>query len=675
MSRNLTHDLAYMTYVTETKWGRENSYVRDHGFHMGILEGFTFPDETIEYTKYRVPRNINFMPFDIQNSDDPSQQVKPGGIANKEPVTIVNLKFFAATLPTSDWNGAAYTRVTTSGTSSVAKGAIVTFTDTTTTLDSKKFVVLQVDSPTQFRINNTTSHDEIDNVSLEMSPAPKIIRSYNGINLPSVRNWNAIYDGKKSYSGSIPDFRMINGQILPFIFGRASNETINNGFFKHYILESQELPSFTWEAVYLNTSMKKEDILVRRARGCKINKATISANEGEEIKISLDEILAKGVRHNIDYIGSSSKEKSYLGYEATSDWSNGSQVTENLMGYANNLNYNDVYKFSEGTVEILRPSGTNSPDVPSFESDEKVSSQAYGGNVNPYGGVGNSNLAKIRSFKLTVNNNITPAYWINNLSRVPYHNINTNVDELVDEGNPTSTLAILAVTKSVSAESTTTSIQTASNHGLETGDTIFLQFNDIIPNGTYSITKTGNDTFTILYNTYGASDPTVLGVIVKNPSNVVLGQQGPSALVEGAREYELEMVLAASDQYVYNLLMSEGKFGLEKRGLGIRISFTRQKLSNFEGDDYIEFRMPADTSDVAGLNWDVNAFKYTEYGPIQGMGSLNPNVGCFIKSASHPVEAADGERLVYVSVSWEVPSCSVVVNDKFDNYLSVVGNS
>lgn len=421
------------------------------------------------------------------------------------------------------------------------------------------------------------------------------------VGTPSVRNWVAIYDGPKRFAGTVPDIRLLSGHILPFIFGAASNEAANvqatENLYRHYIVERSELPSFTLEGVLFNTSGNVSHYLVRRARGCKVSRATISAEEGGVVRVSLDEILAKGARHNSSSVSgeagtNNTPYRDYLGYHTNLAWGSTEQPIDILMGNTSgrSLENMDIYKFSEGRIEIYRPNASNLPDTP-------AGADAQNGNT-----LETTTLARIRSFRLTVNNNITANYWINNLNRQATNGPDNNGTSIVE-----------------------------------------LRDDDL--------------------------------------SAVLIGQQHPTALVEGSREYELEMVIAVPDQYIYERLVSEGKFGREKRGFGIRLRLERQVLGNNSNafsnsdntKDFMEFRMPADTSGVANRQWSASfnyATQQSVSGPIAGMGSTNTAVGCFFASTPYAVAASTTEPLLYVTCRILVPSCDVRIQDRNRDYLS-----
>lgn len=113
-----------------------------------------------------------------------------------------------------------------------------------------------------------------------------------------VMSWTPIYGthilqrkyiakGKQSFHGSLPNVRLTNPQppiLLPFSLDNHVNLTKG---------DMSGLPSFSMNAVMYNTDGNIG--FGRTWYGGKVNQATISAKEGEELKYSFDDMIFKGM--------------------------------------------------------------------------------------------------------------------------------------------------------------------------------------------------------------------------------------------------------------------------------------------------------------------------------------------------------------------------------------------
>lgn len=341
----------------------------------------------------------------------------------------------------------------------------------------------------------------------------------------SVRNWVAAYPKSFELVGGINDAILTNSCFLVYALGDIFTTVTSPDVFKKSMVERVVLPSFTLEAIYFNQSGNPADNLKLRYIGCKIDTLTINASEGKPITYSA-KIIAKEVKHNIAEVAVDSSQQEWLGFDPALEAIEGVDPLDLEFGQ-------DAYFFSGGKIEIYEPAASDS---------------------SPEGGLQNPTYGRIKNFTLTINNNLTPEYYIQNLH--------------------------------------------------------------------------------------------------------TFGEPSLTEIVEGYRDYRLQVMANADDQDFFRLLMQYGYYGAERRGYGIRIRYDRPLLGEFQGNDYMEFLMPAPTK-IAGRNWD--AFDYgssNPTGPISGFESQNPVIGCFLVSAPHNV--GYDNSLIDVPLEFEVPSLGVV---------------
>jgi len=119
------------------------------------------------------------------------------------------------------------------------------------------------------------------------------------------RNRDTILRGKHSLIGSIPDIRLQGNADLSFLLAHIwGTRTIINS--TAWIVESGNsilganydgrIPSMTMQVAYHDTGNGTP--LIRNFVGGKINRATLAASEGEELRLSLEEMMFLSERHN-----------------------------------------------------------------------------------------------------------------------------------------------------------------------------------------------------------------------------------------------------------------------------------------------------------------------------------------------------------------------------------------
>jgi len=111
----------------------------------------------------------------------------------------------------------------------------------------------------------------------------------------SQRTRSTILRGRQSFRGAFPDIRVqgTNVGILKHILGLQVGDDYRDDHRGWTI----PLPSFTVAVCLQDTDGVTQ--LARNYLGGRVNRATISANEGEELRIGLDEVLFKDMTHNL----------------------------------------------------------------------------------------------------------------------------------------------------------------------------------------------------------------------------------------------------------------------------------------------------------------------------------------------------------------------------------------
>lgn len=162
-------------------------------------------------------------------------------------------------------------------------------------------------------------------------------------------------DVRELYTGSIPDIWMQDGRLLKFLLGSLSTAAYGS-YWKHTIITDITLPSFTWEVN--DRDETGASTLVRRYLGCKVNRATLEATEGEILTCSLDEIYCQ----DLDHDDSTVSYKYNAALTAT--------TTPTPLTY-------QPYLFHEGELQLY-----------------------------------NTTFAQVKSFRLDINNSLEPKYYI-----------------------------------------------------------------------------------------------------------------------------------------------------------------------------------------------------------------------------------------------------------------------
>lgn len=113
----------------------------------------------------------------------------------------------------------------------------------------------------------------------------------------SPRSRLTILRGRWDLRGSVPDIKIQSheflAELLAIGIGRATGNTVEEGISS----TDERLHSMTMQIAMRDTDGSYG--LIREYYGGKVNRMTLSANEGEELRLSYDEIIFKDIDHNL----------------------------------------------------------------------------------------------------------------------------------------------------------------------------------------------------------------------------------------------------------------------------------------------------------------------------------------------------------------------------------------
>ncbi len=115
------------------------------------------------------------------------------------------------------------------------------------------------------------------------------------------RNRDTMLAGKLSLKGSLPDIMLQANFNTALLMGSIIGKTVASGPSQYVISDGigvtdQRNGSITMQVAYRDTSQSA--VLVRNHMGGKINRATISADEGKELTLSIEDIMFLYQTHN-----------------------------------------------------------------------------------------------------------------------------------------------------------------------------------------------------------------------------------------------------------------------------------------------------------------------------------------------------------------------------------------
>jgi len=157
-----------------------------------------------------------------------------------------------------------------------------------------------------------------------------------------------------------------------------------SGVFTHTVQESAKLPSMSWNVLMRDSGEVATNDFIRRFVGGVVNRATLSADEGEMLRYSWDDVQFLDLVHN------QTRNSAISGDAATND----------LMEKSSNM--------------LLSPLGIGGDmgnssgafDTPDYPTTEPY---YYSQGCLTFFGV---EFARVRNFRLEINNNIEPRYYM-----------------------------------------------------------------------------------------------------------------------------------------------------------------------------------------------------------------------------------------------------------------------
>lgn len=266
----------------------------------------------------------------------------------------------------------------------------------------------------------------------------------------------------------------------PFMIAHASGAAVNEVVspFTHTVSETSELDSVTWHLLMRDTDETAANDLIRRFVGGMINRATISADEGGLLRCSWDDISFVDLVHNQTAHSSVTGEITKSSSVLVAPTGIGGAMPESA-GVLGTPTYPTTapYYFSRGSVSLF--------------------------------GI---TFARIRNFRLTINNNIEPRYYIRDLAteRAPA--------DLQENRREYRLEAAIGMEDSLSASATTRTLW--KELILEGNYTAGLQGFDI----TLTFTRGTNDTITIRIPPTGITTSNTIErqstFVVRGPHNI-----------------------------------------------------------------------------------------------------------------------------------------------------------
>lgn len=114
------------------------------------------------------------------------------------------------------------------------------------------------------------------------------------------RNRGDMLNGKWNLRGSVPDIKIRDsdalGELLELAFGRFSGGVVSEGI----TATDGRIPSLMMQIAMRDTDGNYT--FIRDYHGGKVNRMTLSASEGEELRLSIDEIIFKDMSHSLENV-------------------------------------------------------------------------------------------------------------------------------------------------------------------------------------------------------------------------------------------------------------------------------------------------------------------------------------------------------------------------------------
>lgn len=155
----------------------------------------------------------------------------------------------------------------------------------------------------------------------------------------SGRSREGIFRGRQTLRGSIPDVKLKGDaeSFFELLFGR---------YYAHWYVEGKSatdetIPSFELGVELLDTDGTCQ--LRRLYKGGLVNRWTLSANEGEELRMSLDEMLFKDLSHSL---AGHAKYQAGLSWSIDSDTPTGRYMFSECLFQMFGLTFSHIRRFS-----------------------------------------------------------------------------------------------------------------------------------------------------------------------------------------------------------------------------------------------------------------------------------------------------------------------------------------
>jgi hypothetical protein len=182
----------------------------------------------------------------------------------------------------------------------------------------------------------------------------------------------------------------------PLMIAHADSATCNEvaAPFTHTLSESARLPHLTWHLSMRDSGETAANDFIRRYVGGTVNRATLSADEGELLRYSWDDVIFTDIVHN---------QTRHTG--VTGDGSGADIMDKSSNMLIQPLGIGGAYPRSGSSLAAA----TFPTTEPYYFSQGTL--VAFG-----------VTFARIRNFRLEINNNVDPRYYINNSGgkRIPF---------------------------------------------------------------------------------------------------------------------------------------------------------------------------------------------------------------------------------------------------------------
>jgi len=193
---------------------------------------------------------------------------------------------------------------------------------------------------------------------------------------PAARNYYVAYKGRARSEGAIPNIILLDGRPIFLPLADAIEHSAGPAPYTHTINGTIKLPSFRVVATNYSDDDTAATELVRWFVGGKVNRATYQCDEGGLLTMSLDDISFK-MPH----------------FKDENDTNIQGWYNEHAVSQTFDYTCTEPYYFSEGCIKMK---------LPLLGMDEII-------------------IPSVRSFRLDVNNNLDPKYYIaTNAEKVPY---------------------------------------------------------------------------------------------------------------------------------------------------------------------------------------------------------------------------------------------------------------